>query len=77
MQVTGATVDSCFVLVRTHKHGIAFQPQAIWTKQLSRVAPVTCIVVTWVKPVVRMRVGSGQIGEKSGGLCFLPFYCNR
>ena len=29
MQVTGATVDSCFVLVRTHQHGIAFQPQAM------------------------------------------------
>ena len=28
MQVTGATVDSYFVLVRTHKHGIAFQPQS-------------------------------------------------
>ena len=28
MQVTGATVDSCFVLVGIHKHGIAFQPQA-------------------------------------------------
>ena len=29
MQVTGATVDSCFVLVRTHQHGTALQPQAM------------------------------------------------
>ena len=28
MQVTRAIVDSCFVLVRTHQHGVAFQPQA-------------------------------------------------
>ena len=28
MQVTGATVDSCFVLVRTHQHSITFQSQA-------------------------------------------------
>ena len=36
--------------------------------------PVICIVVTWVEPVVRMRVGSGQIVESStGSLCFLPF----
>ena len=27
--------------------------------------PVICIVVTWVEPVVRMRVGSGQIVESS------------
>ena len=35
------------------------------TKQLSTVAPVTCIVVTRVKPVVRMRVGFGQTVELS------------
>ena len=28
-QVTGATGDSWFVLVRTHQHGMAFQPQAM------------------------------------------------
>ena len=44
-------------------------------KPLSTVAPVTCIVVTRVKLVVRMRVGSGQIvGFHLVGLCFLPFY---
>ena len=31
------------------------------------VAPVTCIVVTWVKQVVSMRVGSGQTVELSSG----------
>ena len=84
-------MDSCFVLVRTHQHGIAIQPQAkscfqaelpphacgslVGVCQTSTVAPVTCIVVTWVTPVVRMRVGSGQTVElSSGGLSFLPFY---
>ena len=28
MQVTGANVECCFVLVRTHQRGTAFQPQA-------------------------------------------------
>ena len=32
MQVTGATVDSCFVFVKTQQHGIAFQPQAMSCK---------------------------------------------
>ena len=43
------------------------------TKQLSTVALVTCIVVTRVKSVVRMRVDSGQtMAELSmGGSC--PF----
>ena len=43
------------------------------TKQLSMVALVSCIlyVVTRVKEVVRMRVGSGQTVELStGGLLF-------
>ena len=41
---------------------------------LFSVAPVTCIVVTRVKAVVRMRVGSGQTMElSSDGFWFLPF----
>ena len=37
------------------------------TKQLSTVAPFTCIVVTRVKPIVCMRVGSSQTVELSSG----------
>ena len=34
------------------------------------VISVTCIVVTWVKPVVSMRVGMGKaVGLSSSGLC--------
>ena len=45
------------------------------TKQLSTVAFLTCIVVTRVKQVVRMRVGSGQTVELStAGLFFQKFY---
>ena len=35
----------------------------------SPVAPVTCCVVTRVKTVMRMRVGSGQTVELSSGGC--------
>ena len=44
------------------------------TKQLSTVALVTCIVVTRVKPVVRMRVGSGQIVELSMVCLFFEYF---
>ena len=41
----------------------------------AEVAPVTCIVVTRVKSIVRMRVGSVQTVElSSGGLRFLQYY---
>ena len=43
------------------------------TKQLSTVAVVTCIAVAGVKPVVRMRVGSGQIMELSTGDLILKY----
>ena len=49
----------------------------LYCKQLSAVAPINCVVVTRMKPVVRMRVGSGLAGELSSvGLCFLPFFPN-
>ena len=49
------------------------------TKKTERTALLSShrmhMLVTWVEPVVRMRVGSGQTVELiSGGLCFLPFY---
>ena len=51
--------------------------QGIFTKfsdKCSSVAPITRIVVTRVKPVVHMHVGSGQTMELSlGGFSFLPF----
>ena len=47
-------------------------------EQLSTVVPVTCIVVTRVKQVVRMRVGSGPTVQLSlGGLSLLRFYTYR
>ena len=45
------------------------------TKQLSTVAVVTCIAVAGVKPVVRMRVGSGQIMELSTDDLILSILC--
>ena len=42
------------------------------------VAPATCIVVTQMKPVVRMRLGSGQTVELSmGGLLILRYTVNN
>ena len=40
------------------------------TKQLSTVAPVTCIAVTRVKPIVRLCVGFGQTVELSASGLF-------
>ena len=44
------------------------------TKQLSTVAPVTYYVVTRMRPVMRMRYGSGQTVLVEGGLFFQTFY---
>ena len=47
-------------------------------KHLYTVTPVNCIVVTRVKAVVRLHVGSGKAVElSSGGLCVLQFYFNN
>ena len=46
------------------------------TKQLSTVVVVICIVVTRVKPVARMRVGSSQAVELSADGFFFLKVCH-